>query len=275
MKKFDNILIASDMDGTFLGTNSRVVPQNIEAIKYFSQNGGHFTFITGRAYPAVAKIPGIIDLVTAPIAFHNGAYLYDTKKHLILDQTLIPAQPLVEVINYLIRLDQSIIFTVRSAFNYYGLEGRIYKDPPPEYLRNAFSIVPAEELPRLNISKFALSGTPEQISEIRNYIENNFGRYMDCTSSSEIFIEVIPKGINKGSAIAKLRSLNGFENTKIFAVGDYENDLPMLEVADYSVCPENSLACVKTASNIHVCHNDMGCIADLIHIIEENYVGRI
>ena len=31
-KKFDSIIIVSDMDGTFLGKGARVIPENIEAV---------------------------------------------------------------------------------------------------------------------------------------------------------------------------------------------------------------------------------------------------
>ncbi len=33
MKRFENIIIATDLDGTFLGSGSRIVPENIEAVR--------------------------------------------------------------------------------------------------------------------------------------------------------------------------------------------------------------------------------------------------
>ena len=35
MGKFENIIIVSDVDGTFLGKDSRMVPENLEAIASF------------------------------------------------------------------------------------------------------------------------------------------------------------------------------------------------------------------------------------------------
>ena len=37
MGKFDGIIIASDIDGTFLGKKGRMVPENLEAIEYFKK----------------------------------------------------------------------------------------------------------------------------------------------------------------------------------------------------------------------------------------------
>ncbi len=53
------------------------------------------------------------------------------------------------------------------------------------------------------------------------------------------------------------------------AVGDQENDLPMLGAADMAACPENATAAVKAACKIHLCHHDEGCIADLIERLGE------
>lgn len=50
MKKFEGYLIVSDLDGTFLGKQSRIVERNVEAVRYFTENGGLFTFATGRAF---------------------------------------------------------------------------------------------------------------------------------------------------------------------------------------------------------------------------------
>ena len=57
MKKFENYIIVSDIDGTFLGKEGRMVPRNLEAIEYFKSEGGIFTFITGRI-AAGAKVVG-------------------------------------------------------------------------------------------------------------------------------------------------------------------------------------------------------------------------
>ena len=48
MSKFDCYLVASDLDGTFLGANSSLLDKNLNAIRYFIENGGIFTISTGR-----------------------------------------------------------------------------------------------------------------------------------------------------------------------------------------------------------------------------------
>lgn len=48
MKKFENIIFASDVDGTFASYKQPMAYKNIEALKYFKENGGRFCFATGR-----------------------------------------------------------------------------------------------------------------------------------------------------------------------------------------------------------------------------------
>ena len=78
MKKFENIIIASDLDGTFLSSERTEVARNIEKIKYFTENGGIFTISTGRIFPHIlAAAPNAREYVNAPVVSCNGMSLYD------------------------------------------------------------------------------------------------------------------------------------------------------------------------------------------------------
>ena len=48
MGKFDGMLICTDLDGTLLRNDKTISCENIDAIEYFKQEGGYFTFVTGR-----------------------------------------------------------------------------------------------------------------------------------------------------------------------------------------------------------------------------------
>lgn len=47
MVDFDNVVIVSDIDGTFLGAGGKLVERNLTAIRAFQRAGGRFTFATG------------------------------------------------------------------------------------------------------------------------------------------------------------------------------------------------------------------------------------
>ena len=75
MRKFDGYLICTDLDGT-LNLYGKVVESNIEAIEYFKNEGGKFTFITGRMPFYAGDISNLIK-PNAPIGCSNGGGLYD------------------------------------------------------------------------------------------------------------------------------------------------------------------------------------------------------
>ena len=50
MKKFDGIMICTDLDGTLLQSDKTISEENTRAIEYFKSEGGRFTFITGRMH---------------------------------------------------------------------------------------------------------------------------------------------------------------------------------------------------------------------------------
>lgn len=54
MKKiFDGYTLVSDMDGTLINSNKEISKENLDAIKYFVNNGGKFTVATGRMVASV------------------------------------------------------------------------------------------------------------------------------------------------------------------------------------------------------------------------------
>jgi len=66
----------------------------------------------------------------------------------------------------------------------------------------------------------------------------------------------MPKGVTKAYGISLLAKDLGLERSEIMAIGDEENDLPMIEYAGLGVAMENAVPFVKeaadhvTASNI-------------------------
>jgi len=78
MKKFEKYMIVSDMDGTFFGEKALVLQNNLDAIRYFSDNGGVFTFASGRDYVVLTQFyPELAKIVSCPAVLCNGSYLYD------------------------------------------------------------------------------------------------------------------------------------------------------------------------------------------------------
>lgn len=245
--KFKNILIMSDLDGTFTDSKSQVVPRNIEALRYFTESGGMFGFATGRLPYYMEHINKIAEgIVNAPCIICNGAALYDYKTDKTFE--IVPLN------------DEIAIPFVEE----------IKKKYPMISHRNEF----IEGHGRL---RYSFDGPAEYVDEIRRLYEKQYEKYFAMMKPCNDIYEFQDINATKGLGIGRLRShlINTGKadaNLKIFAVGDYENDLTMLKAADIACCPANSIDSVKAIAKIHLCHCDEGAIADLIDKIEKDLI---
>ena len=62
---FSDILLTVDFDRTLTATDSSIPERNLEAIRYFMENGGAFTVNTGRSVPLTKVFRDVVP-VNAP-----------------------------------------------------------------------------------------------------------------------------------------------------------------------------------------------------------------
>jgi hydroxymethylpyrimidine pyrophosphatase-like HAD family hydrolase len=108
---------------------------------------------------------------------------------------------------------------------------------------------------------------PAKLDDLRKLIKLRFdGSNIEMVKSESDFLEIQAKGCNKGRGIEILRSnyLNSDKKIIFYACGDYENDIPMMKVADVAACPSNASDEVKAVADIVLCECDDGAIAKLI-----------
>ena len=73
-KRYDDILLISDLDGTIIPLYEGISEENVRAVNAFTAAGGAFAVATGRM-PASA-LPYLDGMtVSAPSIFFNGALL--------------------------------------------------------------------------------------------------------------------------------------------------------------------------------------------------------
>ena len=73
---FSDVLLTVDYDRTLTDTNAVVPQRNLEAIRYFMENGGTFTVNSGRSVPLTRCFRDIVP-VNAPLLLFNGSAWYD------------------------------------------------------------------------------------------------------------------------------------------------------------------------------------------------------
>ena len=268
---FSDVLLTVDFDRTMTGPDSKIPQRNLEAVDFFMENGGTFTINTGRSMSSfhnhLGKVP-----VNAPILMYNGSARWENGK-------LADLKPL--------EMDLwETVKTVRKEFpgmnlEIQGVEFHDLVDPEPAYvafyqaLKWGHRVVePGQDLgPFL---KFALAGTPRsttvatlfETSQAEDAIFDAaqarllelWGDKIEVYRAAPRIIDVHAKGVSK---IAAARQLQQELGKKILVcAGDAENDIPMLEGADYAYCPADGVVANRFET---VCNCAEGAIADIIY----------
>lgn len=278
MKNTDlsDVLIVSDFDGTLRSDFGYIPERNIIAIERLKEKGGSFIVASGRAGFVLDIVdPTVKDLVNAPCVYSNGSYLYDYATGEKFNEKYISEEKV-----------RDILFLIRDTAAETGIRmvrGNEYLTPDANdeikrqiamgYMHNVrvynFDTVPVDR-----INKLTACAPNDKVLKIKDALEKEFPDTVEPILSGISLLDIQPKNVSKGTSINEIREqykLSG-RKVRIFAVGDYDNDIEMLQCADYSCCPSNALKNVKEICKIHLCSNNDGAIADLIERIENNLV---
>ena len=82
----------------------------------------------------------------------------------------------------------------------------------------------------------------------------------------------MPKGISKASAMNKIVELFKLDPKKTIAIGDYDNDIAMLESAGVGVAVSNACENLKNAADYITVSNDEHAIKKVIEDVENGKI---
>lgn len=225
--KYQGYLICTDMDGTFAKTE-----ENFEAIKYFQAGGGKFTVATGRNISYIDEYFSPLPIQpNAPAIMCNGSVIYDYQADKILCEHFLDAT------DYQLFLDISKKFDVPVRFS--------QRASNVEH-ENIF--VTDNNSDKLDINRLykGVWHSTENITPVEEYMLKKYKDKYQLTKSCSSLVEANPKGISKSSGTLFVKKHT--QSHTLICVGDYGNDIPMLETADISYAVGNAQDNVKKAA---------------------------
>lgn len=270
MKKYENIILLSDMDGTLLNSDGKVSEKNREAIRHFIAEGGRFGIATGRGHINALKFLENIEINT-PSILYNGSVLYDYSAGQFIELSLLPNLLLVDyLMNCLSEFENVLVHVYSPDMNFIvSPENLADADELAWHRPNTFCRI--DDIIEKPWIKILLNGSPEDLAGLDNKLkEYGLEDAVNKVFSSETYLELLPPLVSKGSMLVKLREHMG-RGYKIYAAGDYNNDVEMLVAADIGIATQNALQNVKDAADIVTVSNDENAIAHIIyHLIESS-----
>ena len=272
MKKFEGILICTDLDGTLLLNDKSISRENLDAIEYFKSEGGAFTFITGRP-PVIAKDICQKVASNAPFGCLNGGGLYDrtAEKYLWYVETPRACLELVEDVYQ--KLDH-IGIQINTLDNIWFSRENLATDwfckatGVPALRKNHFDV----DEP---ITKIVFCANRSEDIEMLAELLHSHPRADEFgfIRSEKTLYEILPKGINKGSVLPRLCEHLGIDIKHSIAVGDYDNDVGMLKAAGVGIAVANASAAAKAAADMMTVSNEEHAIAKIIYDIEKGIIS--
>lgn len=275
MGKYTGIIIVSDVDGTFRSRepNPESYEKNICAIEKFKAEGGIFTFATGRDfYSLKSVIPDAENIVNAPVIVANGSKLYDTSTGIHIIDARLNMTAFREFLKIIksrypeigIRFSGGGGFVVPDELNDMIIED-VTTDSDKTIL-NKIIVVPIDDID--DMPKCVIVHNPEILEEVQKMGEEfDKGKNFYFSKSYERGLEVVNKDYTKGKTAIRFKEYLNINNSVLYAIGDYENDIDMILSADIGACPDNAEVKVKAVAKIITKCCDDGAIADLIEII--------
>lgn len=273
--KFTDIAIITDLDGTFFDSNARPAKRNLEAVEYFKKNGGLFAIATGRVpeLMGLALEPIISTLVNIPCINSNGALAYDFIEKRAYNEIFLDADRASEFIKRVVAEFPEVNARLSTKNGKYVVHRTEWDEPSGDYSKVA-GILPIDDVPRCGWYRVAFDGPCASLDSARELFEHEYEEYFDFVKSCDTIYEFNDISATKGTALERLRKLlidsgRATEKLKIYAAGDFENDLDMLRRADVPCCPANAIEKVKKICKIQLCDCNDGAIADLIYKLDE------
>lgn len=266
----DEVIIFSDMDGTLLTDWSLgpLVPQNnLDAIKKFIAAGGMFSIASGRQFGETLKYFESIEL-SVPTVQGNGAVIYDSVRGLVHNKIILPERVKLECLEYRDRT-KGLWLAAADEFNIYQIESHD-KDWDASINDLRRKLISVEEYMSLDLVKtcYVIADQTKLGSIAADIQKFETVDMFRVTQSSPVFLEILEKSVGKASGVAQAVKLAGAEGRTLVCIGDYDNDIDMLSLADIAACPSNSSPRVLEMADIVTCSNNEGAIADLIRLLD-------
>lgn len=272
-------LIAIDMDGTLLNSENEISQRNKESIKTAASLGINIVLSTGRLFKSAYQYANDLE-ITSPIISCNGAYVTEKDVSKIMYKAPLEQDVSMKVIELSEKEKINYYFLNDSTF--YISEVNSYSEFFQEWSKKADLKIgediiilkePLKAVKENNIKVYKFIFIEEDKDKLIKFKEKLKGiSGIEVVSSWWNNIEVMKKGVSKGSALKELCKKLDIDKEQVIAIGDNENDISMLEFAGLAVAMGNGDDKVKKIANYVTDTNDNDGVGKAIekHILKKN-----
>ncbi len=260
-----------DFDGTLVRKDGTISNRNRTAIQKYCEKGGVFVLCTGRMVTSI--LPRFHELgLTGLIAAYQGATIINAQTGELLKDDAFTRDQALRATRFLEAKNEHVqIYTVEEMYSnrrdefleiyekIVGVRATILNGALTEHIQNK----------DMRIVKVLAMVSPEERFALCDRAREALGEEFFITCSSQWLVEIMPKGQDKGSAAEFLSRYYDVPLERIAAIGDQDNDLPMIERVGGKFTLENGEESLKQIARVMPSFEEDGVACALEIAMEE------
>lgn len=262
-------LFCIDIDGTLLTDHKEIDRRDIEAIRAVSSQGVKIALITGRM-PAATEM--IVRQLGIPCIQACNAGTYILKDDQCINAEYLPMETMQEVYGN-IRHFGIPLWIFRERQWYVTAKDKFVEaeEKLVDYTAEEVSVADLTKRwqhERFGPNKLLVGAEPSMIRQI--YTVLGKCQDLDMACSSENYLEMFPRGMNKGKALRLICEKERIKAAETVAFGDQELDIPLLEAAGTAVAMGNAIDQLKQKADfITKSNNEAGIAYAIEHLMKK------
>ncbi|OQY32250.1 MAG: hypothetical protein B6241_11650 [Spirochaetaceae bacterium 4572_59] len=250
-------LVACDMDGTLLNKEKLISQQNIDAIKKLRSRGIYFVIATGRHDSMITTYLDILG-IEMPVISCNGAMVREPFSGRMFSSIPLKSEQILDVVeisktyaaDYHI-FGRDVIYgeTLTSKLSDYNIRNVVNseRDQIKLFVSEDYKSYIEENSGEL-YKVLIIPSRREDFAEIQKDVFKKTG--LDAFQSDVSLLDVAQKGISKAHALDSLCKELNIRQDETAAIGDYLNDLEMIQYAGVGIAMKNAVPELKDAAQI-------------------------
>lgn len=259
--------IALDIDGTLLNSKKEISEATKQAIWEAMDGGIKIILASGRPFCGVVEYAKELNLYEKGgyILSFNGGRISNCKTGEIVYDVHLKDSDKYKICRILKEYDKAIAMTYKENIllsENVEDEGVIHGAKV-----NSLTLHKVDDLSKNiehTVGKFILMGEPGYIKSIAEELGGRLGEMATVCRSESDLLEIMPYGVDKGSALAGFTRKMGLERSEVMACGDAYNDDTMLKFAGIGVAMGNAFEEIKALADYVTLTNDEDGVAHAI-----------
>jgi len=226
-------LIATDLDGTFLGADKLPSAENTEAMFAAADAGVHVVFATGRPYRWLTVLDPFRPIHPTLLA-SNGAVSVNAATGKVLHDLYMTPQTVAGIVCDVRQALPHALFCTEEATQWFSEEGfdRWQISGPPDGEGQIESFLGDDHrIVKLLVRTFGFPS--DELFQIVKPIVGDRGTVSLSATMTDGLVEIAGRGVSKGSALKQVCDDLGIDPADAAAFGDMPNDLTMLETVGH------------------------------------------